>query len=426
MNAATTFRKAVTTFLGIRRPDLLAGLKQAEWQRNLRWLDRSGLALPLASCLEKGNSEIPIPPEVADALLLRLADNEKRMESILCIFRETLSALNAAEVRYCCVKGFTLIPECFHHIRERHQVDLDFLIDPGDVKRAVSAMETAGYPLLEARSSGELRFSRPRKKHLGVNAWLYQMPETISIELHTQVWEPEPGAVNLTPPENFLNHTVPHEVSGVSLQCLSPSYQFVYLVLHIFRHLASSWVRLLSVYEVSMLLRKWQAEKDRWEEISVLMESNQNLSSACALIIEIARRIFDVEPPQLLAEFCRRSLSAESTRWLGRHLESWAFTDPPGNKLALLVQGQFFHDRSIWHQYLLQRLFPRHKTPLLSEDADPATKESLSFRMEDLLYKADRAWYHFHSNYQYLMAQLQRQTAERRRQQIPDRFAGGV
>src|ERR1700733_2452406 len=116
-----SFRQRVVRFLGASEPDTLTGISEEEWKGNLRWLDRSGLALPLAARLKiSGSAGIPAP--IRDALRARLLDNESRMQTMLGFFAEVTQALSESGVHYCSVKGFSLIPECFSHIAERHQV----------------------------------------------------------------------------------------------------------------------------------------------------------------------------------------------------------------------------------------------------------------------------------------------------------------
>jgi hypothetical protein len=271
----------------------------------------------------------------------------------------------------------------------------------------VIALTAAGHSLRDARSSGELRLSRPQQKHLGMNAWLYQLPEAPAIELHTRVWEPEADVIDFTSLGDCYRHTESHETSGVCFPRLLPAYQFVYLVLHIFRHFAGSWVRLLSIYEVATLLRTRNKNLDMWTEVSSIIAKESALASACALVISLASRTFSVEIPQPLRDVCTENLSAESTLWIERYSDAWLFTDPPGNKLALLAQQQFCPESIRWKQYVRQRLFPLRNLPSLHDDADAAAEKTLSDRVDDIRYKVSRAWYHVRSDCEYLTARLE-------------------
>jgi hypothetical protein len=404
MTRVSPFRKAVVSYLANGQTAHLRKMDEAEWTRNFRWLDRSGLALPLATRVDAQAAAGFIPRTVSHELQRRLADNGKRMEEMLRIFGEITSALNASGVRYVCVKGFSLIPDCFGHIRERHQVDLDFLIDPQDAERATSAVEAVGHPLLDAQDSGELRFAKPRQKHLGVHAWLYQLPEAPAIELHTRVWEPEAKAIDFPALGSFLDSSEIHQTAGVRFPRLTAPYQFVYLLLHVFRHLIGSWVRPLSVYEIATLLHTRSTDHTTWVEAGREISADRDLASACALVLGIVARAFPMELPGPLSDVYAKNLSAESAFWLDKYSDAWLYTDPPGNKLALLVQRQFCSDPDRWRQYVQQRLLPLHSMHSLSDNPGAALKKKLSVRAEDLGYKISRAWYHVRSDYEYLAA----------------------
>jgi hypothetical protein len=407
MTRAILFRKAVARYLTTGDADLLRGADEAEWNRHFWWLDRSGLALPLAARAGTQDNMF-LPQAIADALQTRLADNAKRMEKMLHTFEEVSNTLNDAGVRYCCVKGFSLVPDCFADMRERHQVDLDFLIDLEGADAATAALEAAGYPLVEARHSGELRFAKPRRKHLGVRAWLYQLPESPEIELHTRVWEPEAEAIDFPEPGSFLDKTEMHTVAGVRFPRLTAPFHFVYLLLHVFRHLIASWTRLLSIYEIAMLLRSRREEDATWAETARVLAANRQLASACALVLGMTVRVFDVELPEPLRKICEENLSEESVFWLEKYSDAWLFTDPPGNKLTLLVQRQFCPDHNRWRRYIQHRLLPLHGDGIraLNVYADDKVKKILAVQAEDLRYRVGHVWYHLRSDFEYLAARM--------------------
>lgn len=399
MMDAPALRKDIVRFLCTDRLEFLDA-KETEWMRNLRWLDRSGLALPLAARFEALSPGARVPPAVRSALRSRLRDNQKRMERMLDYLHEAVEALNSSQVRYCCVKGFSLIPDCFNSIRERHQIDLDLLIDPRDLRPAQDALEQLGYRVQRADDSGEVRLIRPWKKHLGVQAYLYQTPEPPPIELHTQVWELD--EIEFPSLSGLLDARESHEICGVEFTRLQPAQHFVYLVLHIFRHLLGSWTRLLSLYEVASFIRTRSSDEVVWAEAAQIIETDTTLASACALVLSLVDCMFPIDMPPPLRQISRRNLSAESALWIERYSTAWLLTDPPGGKLSLLVQRQFWTDRGRWRRYLTRRLLPFRKPHPLSNEAVKSTKNGLAYRAEEAWYKASRAWYHVRSDFEYL------------------------
>jgi hypothetical protein len=420
------FRRRVVRFLGASESDTLAGMSEAEWRRNLGWLDRSGLALPLAARLELSGPSAGVPVQIRDTLRARLLDNQSRMQTMLGFFAEVNKALSESGVHYCCVKGFSLIPECFSGIDERHQVDLDFLVAPRDRTRARSAVEALGYRAEHGNDSGEVRLTKPWKKHLGVDAYLYQQPEPPPVELHSKVWEPEAEAIDFLSLQGFFDAVEMHETEGVQFPRLLPAHQFVYLLLHVFRHLLGSWTRLLSFYEIATFIRVHSASSELWSDVSEIIGKEAILASACALVLSLTEATFpqDAGFPEPLREVYGRNLSPESAQWIESYSGQWLYTDPPGNKIALLVQEQFYSDRTVWRQYLRRRLLPFRGAHALSDEAGEATKATLAYRVEELSYQLSRVWYHVRSDFEYLVARFRWEKLMQRDTRSASRIVG--
>lgn len=404
MTKISPFRKAIVAFLATHDSSAIDSFSVGDWARQFHWLDRSGLALPLAARLFESDALSQLPASVFRALNIRLRDNEARMKSMLEQFGEIQNELATSRIEFCCLKGFSLIPEICGFIRERHQVDFDLLIDPCDTRRAVDAVKPLGYTQARDTGSGEIRLIRVWKKHLTADSWLYDMSEGPALEFHTRLWEPETNLVDFAIPNGCMNRIEMRTIAGIAVPRLSPAWQFVSLVLHIFRHLVDSWVRLLSLYEVSVFLHLHQCEHDLWKEVGEILASDTRLSSACALVVELVKREFRIKLPQSLDEFCRLYLTAESAFWCEEFSQSWLYADPPGTKLSLLMQKQFSESEDAWRAYLLQRLFPRKTPPSLSDDVSTEVRQDTSYRFDEAVYRIQRFGYHLACNWQYLCA----------------------
>lgn len=404
MNELFALRRKILRFLVSDSLELFLGIDEETWRRNFLWLDRSGLALPLAARFEARRPGSVVPASVSAALQSRLRDNHRRMERMLEFMHETTRALNAAGVRYSCVKGFSLIPDCFDGIRERHQVDLDFLLAPQDLQLARSAIEALGYQVQHVSSSGEMRLIRPWKKHIGIHGYQYQLPEAPPIELHTRFWEVNHDEIEFASLVDYAYSSEPHEICGIEFPRLRSADHFLYLLLHIFRHLLASWTRLLSLYELATFMRTRSAHQEVWEEAAQLIGADKRLSSVCALILGLVDVAFPQELPVALHEIYKKNLSLDSARWLDRCATAWLLADPPGNKLNLLVQKQFWTDGNVWRRYLRRRLLPIRAPHKLSDEVIQPTRRALAYRAAELGYQASRAWYHVKSDFMYLLA----------------------
>jgi hypothetical protein len=403
MTKIPPFRKAVVTFLATSQATPLEEWRENDWAKQFPWLDRSGLALPVAARLLDGASMRPrIPEYVLQSLEMRLHDNEQRMRAMLTSLDAIQSSLTARRVRFCCLKGFSLIPDCYSEIRERHQVDFDLLIDPNDVNHAAAALESLGYKLVHTAGSGEMRFARPWTRHLTADSWLYDLSEGPAVELHTQLWEPETELGGFPIPKGWMQGIYMRTVHGVTIPCLAPPWQFFHLLLHVFRHLLDSWVRLLSIYEIAVLLDREHDNDKLWREVGRLTAEESSLASACVLVLSIVKAEFSVRLPSQLDDLCQRYLSRESSLWVEHFREEWLYADPPGTKLALLVQRQFCGDPIAWRSYSFRRLFPFRIPHSISDDAAVRTKLTVRYSIDALLYQFRRLGYHLSSDCNYL------------------------
>ena len=406
MNYVLALRHLVLYFLATDSLDIFNGVDEEAWRKNLRWLDRSGLALPLAARFEALRPGHRVPANVRVALQSRLHDNHRRMERMLESFEQTTRTLSAAGVRYCSVKGFSLIPDCFDAMRERHQVDLDFLVAPEDLPRARNAIEALGYHAQYASPSGEVRLIQPWKKHIGAYGYLYQLSEAPPIELHTRFWEPDQDEIEFPSLSMYPHATEAHEVHGVEFPRLPPAHQFLYLVLHVFRHLLGSWTRLLCFYELAAFIRVHMDCDEVWTEAARLIEADKQLGPACALILGLLDVAFPVDLPEALSKIYTANLTADSALWLDRCAIAWLLADPPGSKLNLLVQKQFWSDSHVWRQYLRRRLLPIRAPHKLCDEVIQPGRRSLTYRAEAIQYQAGRAWFHVKSDFSYFTALL--------------------
>jgi len=406
MNEGAALRRSVLNFFAIDSIETLSGVREEVWAKTLPWLDRSGLALPLAARFEALRPNTSVPRRITAALRLRLRDNHLRMQRMLDFLHQATRALNRSGARYCYVKGFSLIPDCFDGIRERHQVDLDFLVAREGLVAARRAIESLGYRLQYASSSGEVRFIKPWERHIAAGGYLYQLPEAPPIELHAGIWEASDDEVEFPSLSTYPDAPELHEVCGVEFPRLQPTHHFIYLLLHIFRHVLGSWTRLLSLYEVAAFIRARRGQEHLWADVAQLIRSDERLSSVCALIFGLVDLAFPLDLPDPLEDIYSRNLSPESALWLDICGARWLLAEHPGNKLNLIVQKQFWTDGAMWRQYLRRRLLPVRPLPNLSDEAVESTRRTLAYRAEEIRYQVGRVWYHLKSDATYLAALL--------------------
>lgn len=376
-----------------------------EWSRNIGVLDRCGLTLPLYARLLQNGASARLSSPIAAALEQRKRDNERRMSAMLIRFDEAVTALRRAGVRCVCVKGFSVVPEYVEELWQRHQIDFDFLIEPDQGLRAQLALEELGFRLV-AINGDERRLRIPVPRPLAHNAYLYAQQEGAAIELHSHFWEHVDYAPSFRFPEDAFEHVEGHEVGSTAFLRLSPHYAFLYQVLHVFRHFLGSWARLLWLYEIAAYMHRHRNEDALWKKVHTLISSDTRLEQSVALVLLTAQKLFGCSIPPALISSCTLPADSPVSLWIGRYARRWLFTDMPGNKLNLLLQRHLIPDRSAWRSYLVSRLAPLGKRPVLCEAIERTAALSIAYRVANLRFQAARLWHHLSSSAEYAVARI--------------------
>jgi hypothetical protein len=365
-----------------------------EWERRIAVLDRSGLTLPFyARVLATGDSG-RFPLRVIAAFEQRRSDNQNRMQCMLKAFGQAIQVLQRAGVKFVCVKGFSLFPEFLEEPWQRHQIDFDLLIAPGDGLRAQAALEELGYKLTGVASDDERRMRIPVKRALSHNAYLYSPQEGGAIELHSRFWEAGAEEFPLTCPDNAIEQAEMYTLDSVSFLRLSQPHAFLYQVLHVFRHFLGSWARPLWLYEIASYMKRHSDNVEHWREVATLVSADTRLAEAASLVLLAARELFACPIPSALEKVCTLPDDDPIRLWVHLYARRWILADMPGNKLNLLLQRRYFSDRHNWRRYLTGRLAPRGSRPVLCEGIDTRVAKSLRYRSANLRYQLSRAWHH--------------------------------
>lgn len=403
------FRRHVTTFLGFgvfdERQKALKSIQPHEWQRELGWLDRSGLALPLIATIKDLDLASLLPQEVARELDRRLRDNQARMEDMFKRFAEITKRFNAAGLSYTCVKGFSLLPDYLPSCEWRHQSDFDFLVDPIDIDRAEGLLERIGYKLIVRDASGERRLATPGSTIAGRDAYLYHLQESSAAELHVQLWEAEENGITLSCPANLLDSLETHTIDGASFPRLRPVYQLTYQLVHFFRHLSGTWCRLLWLYEIARFTFVHMKEEQLWREVKVFWRKSEKLEQVCLLVLRLASKIFGVRLPEEIE--AGGEDWKECLLWTAHFSEISLYADLPGNKTSLLFLRPFFEDAAQYRSYRHRRLYPIGKGHALDERLASRKRRSWAYRVRGAWYQASRLAYHLFAGLSYARLQLQ-------------------
>lgn len=167
---------------------------------------------------------------------------------------ETAVAILAdARIRTCALKGPVLAARLYPKPTARHCLDVDLLVRPEDVERALEAFTTAGYA---ADTGVAATYLLTYGHHVNV-----ARPGMAPIELHFRAYA---GFGVELPAGLILTGATPFQLrEGLSVLVPSPEDEFVYLAAHAAGH---SFIRLVWLYDLKLLLRRYPAIQ--WDRVA--------------------------------------------------------------------------------------------------------------------------------------------------------------
>jgi hypothetical protein len=213
--------------------DLCAALNgaprtDADWMAVL-WLANGALVTPqLHAAAERAGTLDDLPEEVRTFTAEVWRRNRERNRRLLAQLDEALAALNAVGVEPVLLKGAAIWaslgrPAAF----DRMMNDLDLLVRPDEVARALEGLQATGFPVVHRYEGADLHViaERGRPSDVGV------------IDLHQRA--PGPPGLAETPDLTELADVV--EWNGVRARLPQPAVQAWFLVLHDQIHDGDYW-----------------------------------------------------------------------------------------------------------------------------------------------------------------------------------------
>jgi len=161
--------------------------------------------------------------------------------------------LSNAGVASCALKGPVLSARLYPTPSARHSVDIDLLVRPDDVERALDAFVAAGFHVSDGVST---EYLRQYGHHLSMSR-----AATAPIELHFRAYSG--FGVELSASDMLARARPIRFRDDFSILVLSPEDEFVYLAAHAAGH---SFIRLVWLYDLKLLV-KHHPELD-WQQIA--------------------------------------------------------------------------------------------------------------------------------------------------------------
>jgi hypothetical protein len=210
------------------------------------------------------------PPSVEQAL----ADSAARIAATslqaAAESRLLLDRFAAAKVPLLFLKGLTLGALAYGNPALKAAIDIDLLVDPGDLRKASELLHNAGYRLVTPRESSADRILQSWHRSWKESVWI-KSPPRLQIDLHTRVADNRRllPSIDVHSPRQIVDIG-----SGIQLPTLADEELFAYAAVH---GASSAWFRLKWISDFAGLL-----EGEAPERIDHLYRRSQELGAGRA------------------------------------------------------------------------------------------------------------------------------------------------
>lgn len=333
----------------------LERLSAMEWQRLLRWLDTSGLALYFFDRLRELNRNGILPPDVSARLQQNLADSTARTEGLIAEMARIHRDFQRASLRYAILKGFSLWPCSVPTPELRSQLDLDFLVAEESAREARRILEARGYHL-RAVSGRTWEFKKNEMPDISLRD-LYKDVPYRSVELHIE----SRVEANASP----LARAELRSFRGIDIPVLSPVDLFLGQGMHAFKHICSEFSRTAHLIEFRHHVLARQDDTSFWTNVRTRAESSPGTAIALGVVTVLITHVMGSFAPWSLANWTVDRLPDCARLWVQLYGERVVYASAPGSKLYLLLQRELAVSGIPARRSLRQCLLPLALPPMV-------------------------------------------------------------
>jgi hypothetical protein len=232
----------------------------------------------LARTVATRNAGGTLPRFLGQHLAELLRVNRHRLRLYRQEALDVTQALTRGGVRVACTKGIALESTVYDASGERYMVDIDFMLRPEDGERATSVMKELGYDLgypdhrtgrIHTFTRRELIAYRLNPDHLP--PFVRVLDDAIVPHLSADfacslTWTRCEHQVSMDEVLADVVHQPLPGLTGRTLPVLTPAYQFIFTILHLFREAwKDEWLDLeqdVNLSKFADVLRLWRAYRE--------------------------------------------------------------------------------------------------------------------------------------------------------------------
>jgi hypothetical protein len=331
----------------------MLALSMTEWERLLRWLDLSGLALYFLNRLVELDLCDLLPTAVFNRLYLNLIDNTQRTRGMVSESIAIQKKFLKAGLSYANLKGLSLCPNSVSKPELRCQFDLDFLVAEESAPEARRILERRGYRLY-AISGRSWEFKLNERPGIALKD-IYRDLRSHAVELHL-----EPSVRRSL---STLERLEWRELHGLTMPVLSPIDLFLGQGLHVFKHLCGESTRTAHLLEFRQHVLSRRDDDSFWSELQVLARDNPRASEGLGVVILLITCVMGDFAPKALTGWTVDCLSRPVRLWVETYGHRVALGNFPGTKLYLLLRKELESATLPEKPYPRRALFPSRLPP---------------------------------------------------------------
>jgi hypothetical protein len=308
----------------------LIELSAKEWNRLLRWLDLSGLALYFVDRVVELKLCDLLPTAVFTRLHLNLIDNNERTLAMLRESMEIQNNFQQAGISYAVLKGISLWPDAVSKPELRLQFDLDYLVAENDMAQARAILERSRYRLY-AVSGRSWEFKKNERPGVSLKD-IYKHFDSYGVELHSSTGKQ--GELGI------LDRVQWRDVNGMTMPVLDPVDLFLGHGLHTFKNVCSEYARASHFLEFRRHVLRYRDDSDFWHELRQLAEGDRRACLGLGLVLYLINHVMGESTPEALASWTVDRLPNCLRLWVQAYGYRVMLGSYPGTKLYLLLQQE--------------------------------------------------------------------------------------
>lgn len=298
--------------------------READWRRIIELAQMQRVA-PLFYARLKARG-ITMPPQAAERLRKIHLACAKRNLSVFQDLGDILRAFQAANIPVIPLKGACLAETVYGNIALRPMGDLDVLVEPANLAKALDVLRALGYVAahpFEIETERMLRHHMPR---------LFKR-DGLSLELHWTIVDPPcTNRFHKDDLDQVWARATPVKIAGVQVQMLSSMDLLWHLCLHASVQHRFDGTNLRNYWDIALVIQKYGEAID-WTQFTACVRQ-WGISNGVRLALQLTEEWTDaVVPSQVLAALETAPLDAETMDWVRRKILSGS-SRPLKNEVA--------------------------------------------------------------------------------------------